>query len=74
MRNARSAKAYCSVEDDADLFTPTLRILLNTLDPKIISSIDQKLPSAGLRDAGGYHDERRRFWREDKVDKKRFGC
>ena len=44
MRNARSAKAYCSVEDDADLFTPTLRILLNTFDPKIISSIDQNYP------------------------------
>ena len=33
MRNARSAKVFCSAED-ADLFTPTLRILLNSFDPK----------------------------------------
>jgi tRNA(Arg) A34 adenosine deaminase TadA len=40
MRNARTGKVFCSAED-ADLFTPTLRILLNTRDPKIIGSISQ---------------------------------
>jgi tRNA(Arg) A34 adenosine deaminase TadA len=44
MRNARSAKVFCSVGDDADLFTPTLRILLNTFDPKGIGAIDQNYP------------------------------
>ena len=40
MRNARSANVFCSATD-ADLLTPTLRILLNTFDPKNIGSISQ---------------------------------
>jgi nitrate reductase beta subunit len=59
MRNARSAKAYCSVEDDADLFTPTLRILLNTFDPKIISSIDQNYPVLACETQAGPARRRR---------------
>jgi hypothetical protein len=39
--SACSAKVFCSVKDDAGLFTPTLRILLNTRDPGGIKTIHQ---------------------------------
>jgi hypothetical protein len=46
MRNACSAKVFCSVAND-DLFTPTLRILLNASEPKTIRAIKQNYAVLG---------------------------